>query len=216
MIQPALPTTTNMEVPYGMNEEDLELALLIRQSFRIRDLVKIWYNEGDNQYAVQGGLYVMGLQNIYIKGFSTNGIVCTSIIPVRKIVDIQPWSEQTNPYAVEYAAEIRAAMWEANGGHSYEEATLEALRAAGEIADAEARESQAARIREVSEDSWDESFGQISAGLGADQAEAEEEFEKDYIVECGRCEAQFMNIRAYWNHLDEHDMATLNSGKYSQ
>lgn len=196
------------EIPYGLTGEDLELALMIRNTYKVRDLVKVWFDEDDGQqYAVKGGIYFMGLQHLYIKGLTTDNYVTEKIIPMNQIVDIQPEEDQISPYDVEFQIELAASR--------QQEYVLGSLRAAKEEDNAEDSEGRAAAVRAIQGTIWDAGEWPVGEDSGAIEAQAaEEDSESGYPVTCGRCSAPFMNLVAYWNHLDDHDMATMNSGKY--
>src|SRR5687768_11188679 len=90
------------EIPYGLTEEDLEFALLIRQNFKVRDLVRVFYNgEDGRQYAVKGGLHAIGLQHLYVKGLTEDKYVAEQIIHMSDVVDVEPFEDQLSPYDVE-------------------------------------------------------------------------------------------------------------------
>jgi hypothetical protein len=119
---------------------------------------------------------------------------------------------------VEDQIETRIAAMVAAQKSSYEERTLMALRAANEGENAEDFESRAAGVREVQEAIWNEGGGEKRPPIGGTPLAPLDEDETKfagYLVTCGKCEAPFANLKAYWSHLDEHDMTTLGSGKYT-
>lgn len=205
------------EIPYRLTEEDLEMALLIRNNFKLRDLVRVWFRGADGaQYTVKGGIHVMGLQHLYIKGLTDDKYVAEQIIHMSNVIDVEPFEDQTSPYEVEWQLEAAAARWESSQKSSYEERALAELRAANGENHAEDFESRAAGVEAIQETIWNESERTLAESPQSIEAQAaQEDSESGYPVTCVRCNSPFMNLTAYWNHLDEHDMATLNSGKYS-
>lgn len=205
------------EIPYRLSEEDLEFALMIRKNFKVRDLVRVWFEDEDGkQYAIKGGIHAMGLQHLYIKGLTEDRYVAEQILPMQTIIDIEPCEDQVSPYDVELQLELAATRWEASQKSSYEERTLAMLRAANEGQDAEDSEGRAAGVTAIQETIWNESERTlIESPISIEAQAAQEDLESGYPVTCARCGSPFMNLTAYWNHLDEHDIATLNSGKYS-
>lgn len=190
---------------------DDELADLIRANFKIRDLVAIWYDEDDGrQYMVKGGLDVMGRMFIYIRGITDSGGVGVQIIPMSKIVDIELMPEQRDPYALEekIQEELLRQTWNKS---SYEERTLQELRAAKESADAEDSEGRAAAVRAIQEAIWNEDdrpFDQDGATF-AEAFSAKERDPKDGLIHCGQCTDAFRSYIPYWAHLDDHDAQVL-------
>lgn len=205
------------EIPYRLSEEDLEFALMIRNNFKVRDLVRVWFEDEDGrQYAIKGGIHAMGLQHLYIKGLTEDKYVAEQILPMQTIIDIEPCEDQVSPYEVELQLELAATRWEASQKSSYEERALAMLRAANGDQNAEDSEGRAAGVTAIQETIWDESERTlIESPISIEAQAAQEDFESGYPVTCARCGDPFMNLTAYWNHLDAHDMATLNSGKYS-
>ena len=200
---------TDIEV---VDTTDDELADLIRANFVIRDLVALWYNEDDGrQYMIKGGLDVMGRQFIYLRGITDSGGVGVQIVPMSKIVDIELMPEQRDPYELEEQL-YQQALAQTWNKSTYEERTLQALRAAGEQANAEDSEGRAAGVREAQAAIWDaderaisEERAALAEGLSA------KERSEDGLIHCGQCTEAFYNYVAYWIHLDDHDIQVLGS-----
>lgn len=189
---------------------DDELADLIRANFKIRDLVAIWYDEDDGrQYLIKGGLDVMGRQHIYLRGITDSGGIGVQIIKMSKIVDIELMPEQRDPYALEERLQEEALRQSWNKS-PYEEATLQALRAAKEDADAEDSEGRAAAVRAIQAAIWNEDDGPFDQD-GATLAEAfsAKERSEDGLIHCGQCVETFQSYIPYWAHLDDHDAQVL-------
>lgn len=198
------------DIELNENTSDEELADLIRANFKVRDLVAIWYEDDDaKQYMVKGGLDVMGRQFIYLRGLTAGGTVAVQIIPMKTIVDIEACPDQTSPYEVEERIE-QALMMQKWGKSSAEEATLQALRAANGVSDAEVSERRAAAVKDYEATLWDEDERALREDYTPTSiTESKEDAEEDGLIHCNQCEAVFARTMAYWVHLDEHDMMVL-------